>query len=227
MELPREIDIEKYLGAYHYSQFHNTISPDDTRTAYIYEYRYATFGNPGNKSKAYTSHTTHLLIRSDYINIYIDWSGIIPTNHTIPAGLLQVLKDPFPLPSPAPPPPSDTPYARPVPAKIQCQLAILRDVALIASASEDKGKGKSIDISPPPLPLPLPLPPPSAQAPNVGSSCSFGLPPTESLFTPYEPPSHYVAHVEGSKSRIDRSQPVTHELPKVKKMDPYEEGKEK
>lgn len=65
-----------------------------------------------------------------------------------------------------------------------------------------------------------------APAPSVGSSCSFAQPSqaTESLFTPYEPPSHYVAHIEASKARIDKQEDIAHELPQVKKMDPYEEG---
>jgi hypothetical protein len=41
----------------------------------------------------------------------------------------------------------------------------------------------------------------------------------ESLFAPYKPPSHYVAHLAVSGSRVDE---VAYE---VKKMDPYEEGK--
>ncbi|KAF8805134.1 hypothetical protein BYT27DRAFT_7258250 [Phlegmacium glaucopus] len=198
VELPREVEIEKYLGAYHYSQFHKNIPPDNnpSRTAYLYEYHYAKFGHPGNKN----------------------WSGVIPPNHAIPAGLLQIMKDPFPRPHPAPLPTSETPYARPVPAKIQCQLAIMRDVPLIASASDNTGEGRSMEEPPlPPLESPC-----AAQAPNVDSS-SFDLPPTESLFTPYEPPSHYVAHVESSKSRLNQQEQVSPELLQVKKMDPYEE----
>ena len=76
-----------------------------------------------------------------------------------------------------------------------------------------------------PSPPAPPAPPAPAPAPNVGSSCSFNQPSTESLFTPYEPPSHYRAHVEASKARIDQQEQVAHELPQVKKMDPYEEGK--
>lgn len=65
----------------------------------------------------------------------------------------------------------------------------------------------------------------SAPAPNVGSS-SFTQPSqaTGSLFTPYEPPSHYVAHIEASKRRIDQKGKNAHGLEEVKKMDPYEEG---
>ena len=143
--------------------------------------------------------------------LYIDWTGIIPTNDNIPAGLLRVLKDPFPLPSPAPLPPADILYARPIPQRIQDLLATVR--LFNSTSSEDKGEGRSMEVSPP------------APAPNVGSSCSFNQPSTESLFQPYEPPSHYKAHVEASKARIDQEEHVAHELSRVKKMDPYEEGK--
>lgn len=146
-----------------------------------------------------------------------DWTGIVPTNDNIPAGLLQVLKDPFPLPSPAPLPPADILYAQPIPPHIQ---NILATVHLIANTSEDKSEGNSAEVSPPSPPPPAPPP-----APNVDSSCSFNQPSTESLFTPYEPPSHYRAHVEASKARIEQQEHVAHELPLVKKMDPYEEGK--
>ena len=113
--------------------------------------------------------------------LFIDWTGIVPTNPSIPAGLLQVLKDPFPLPSPAPPPPSDTPYAKPVPHELNALS--LRNAIMASTSDSLNGKGKSM----------------------------------ESLFTPYEPPSHYVAI---SGSHVDE---VAHE---VKKMDPYEEGKQ-
>ena len=140
----------------------------------------------------------------------------MPTNENIPAGLLQVLKDPFPFPSPAPLPPSDISYARPIPKEIQNVLAT---VHLITSTPEDEGEGTSMEVSRAP---PAPQAPPSA--PNVvGSSCSSNQPSTESHFTPYEPPSHYRAHVEASRSRLEH---VAHELPQVKKMDPYEEGKQ-
>lgn len=146
-----------------------------------------------------------------------DWTDIVPSNENIPTGLLHVLKDPFPFPSPAPLPPSDIGYARPIPPEIQ---NILSTVSLVTSTSEDKGKGKSTEVSNPSPPTPPP-------APNVGSSssCSFNQASTStaSLFTPYEPPSHYRAHVEASKGRIDQEH-VAHE-PQVKKMDPYEEGK--
>lgn len=136
------------------------------------------------------------------------------------------MKDPFPLPSPAPLPAADILYARPIPQHIQNILATVR---LIASTSEDNGEGKSMEVSSPspPSPPPPPSPPSPAPAPNasVGSSYSFNQPSTESLFSPYEPPSHYRAHVEASKARIDQQEHVAHELPQVKKMDPYEEGK--
>ena len=122
------------------------------------------------------------------------------------------MKDPFPFPSPAPLPPSDILYARPIPREIQNILATVR---LITSTSEDKGEGKSMEMCPPAPPAPPPVP-------SVGSSCSFNQPSTESLF---EPPSHYRAQVEASKARIDEQEHVAHELPQVKKMDPYEEGK--
>jgi hypothetical protein len=146
----------------------------------------------------------------------------VPSYDSIPTGLLQVLNDPFPFPSPAPLPPSDIGYARPIPKEIQNTLAT---VSLITSMSEDKGK--STEISPPP-----PNPPAPAPAPNVASSssCSFNQASTsthwQSLFTPYEPPSHYRAHLEASKARLDRQEHVAHEVPQVK-MDPYEEGKYK
>lgn len=127
------------------------------------------------------------------------------------------MKDPFPFPSPAPLPPSDIAYARPIPQEIQNILATVR---LITSTPEDKGKGKSTEVSPPSLPAPAP-------PPNVGSSCSpnQASTSTQSLFTPYEPPSHYRAHVEASKARSDQQEHVARELPQVKKIDPYEEGK--
>jgi hypothetical protein len=145
-----------------------------------------------------------------------DWTGIVPTNDNIPPDLLQVLKYPFPFPTPAPLPPSDILYARPIPRDIQNILATVR---LIASTSELRGEGKSMEVSPP-----LPAPPP---APNVGSSCSFNQPSEStgslfmSLYRPYEP------YVEVSKAMIDQQEDrdVAHELPQVKKMDPYEEGK--
>jgi hypothetical protein len=183
---------------------------------YIYEYRFAKFGHPGNKSQApkirLSKNCSEL---SFFFPLLTDWNGVTPTTNNIPAGLLQVFKDPFPIPSPAPLPPPDILYARPIPQEIQNILATVR---LIASTSEDKGEGTSTQVSPP-------SPPASLPAPNVGSSCSFALPSTESLFAPYEPPSHYRAHVEASKARIDEQEHVAHELPQVKKMDPYEEGK--
>jgi hypothetical protein len=68
--------------------------------------------------------------------LFIDWNGIVPTNTTIPAGLLQVLKDPFPLPSPAPPPPSDTPYAKAVPHELNA-LSGLRDMIMASTSHVD------------------------------------------------------------------------------------------
>jgi hypothetical protein len=82
---------------------------------------------------------------------------------------------------------------------------------LVSKISEDASMEVSGPLCPPP-------------APNVGSSCSFAQPSTESLFTPYEPPSHYLAHIEASKARINKQEDIAHELPEVKKMDPYEEG---
>lgn len=51
MELPKEVkDVEPFLGAHFYSKFFlNAELSDDV--AYIYEYRYATFGDPARKSK--------------------------------------------------------------------------------------------------------------------------------------------------------------------------------
>ena len=163
----------------------------------------------------------YILLNFYVLNFFLffitDWTGIIPSYDKIPAGLLQVLKDPFPFPSPAPLPPSDIGYARPIPQEIQ---NILATVSLITSTSKDKGKGKSTEVS---------SPSPPAPPPNVDSSCSLNQASTsaQSLFTPYEPPSHYSAHVEALKARslADQQEHVARELPQVKKMDPYEEGK--
>lgn len=88
---------------------------------------------------------------------------------------------------------------------------------LVNSVTDEKGKEKSMEASP------VSMSPPAS--PDVGSS-SLNQPPAESLFTPYEPPSHYVEHMEVSKSRINQQEQVAtiHEVTKVKKMDPYEEG---
>ena len=76
---------------------------------------------------------------------------------------------------------------------------ILASVRLITSTSEDKGKGKSTEVPVPP-PSPSPPSPLPLAAPMVASSssCSF-----------------------------NQASPSTHELPQVKKIDPYEEGKKK
>ena len=89
---------------------------------------------------------------------------------------------------------------------------------MASGMSDDRGKDKSTEVSPMPPPSTVPVP-------HIGSSSSLDQPPTESLFTAYDPPSHYVAHVEASRSRIDQQEQVAHELPLVKKKDPYEEGK--
>lgn len=51
MELPREVtDAEQYLGAHHYCRFYKD-GPLSTEVAYMYEYKYATFGDPCDKSE--------------------------------------------------------------------------------------------------------------------------------------------------------------------------------
>jgi hypothetical protein len=67
----------------------------------------------------------------------------------------------------------------------------------------------------------------SPPAPNAASSCSFNQPSTstKSPFTPYEPPNHYSPHAKASQAMIVQQEHDAHELPQVKKMDPYEEGK--
>ena len=79
-----------------------------------------------------------------------------------------------------------------------------------------------MEVSPPSPPTPTPAPPL-----DTGLSHSFNQASTStaSLFTPYEPPSHYRAHVEASNARLDQQEHVADELPHVKKIDPYEEGK--
>lgn len=109
----------------------------------------------------------------------------MPTYDKIPAGLLQILHDPFPFPTPAPLPPSDIQYARPIPKDIQTILA----VRLTTCTSEGKGKGKSTEVMEDSELEKKPAV--AAPPPKVGSS-------------------HY-----------------NHELPQVKKLDPYEEGKKK
>ena len=70
----------------------------------------------------------------------------------------------------------------------------------------------------------LSLLPPAPAPLNMSSNRSINLPSSNSLFTPYEPPSHYVAHLNASSSKTDQQEQDVHEIPQVKKMDPYEEG---
>ncbi|KAF8161575.1 hypothetical protein B0H34DRAFT_385155 [Crassisporium funariophilum] len=215
VELPSNVDITRYLGAHHYSKFLR-YPPNDPRIAYLYEYRYSTFGNPGNKN----------------------WSDVSPTYQSIPSGIPIIY--PYPSPLPAPNPSSDVPYARSISADLHNQLVLAQTLANIAAdlpplpAEPNLGQKSQRSPSTPTSSLPKQIVqsdrdarPTPAPTPDKGKNRQVEPPtPAErsdtssSLFTPYVPPSHYSAITGGSTSRHSEINPP----PNIKKMDPYEEA---
>ncbi|KAF9476854.1 hypothetical protein BDN70DRAFT_881844 [Pholiota conissans] len=195
VELPREVkDITNYLGRHFYSKF-LTNSPLSEKYADIYEYKYATHGDPGEKN----------------------WSIGYPAYKEIPKGI--PLANPYPCPGTADPPPIDVrDYAFPVPpvvyerrleryaSELQAAVPILLNSSDATSASSpssiiraDKGKERVVEMTP-----------------NQMAEAST------SLYTPYTPPSHLTASLKGSTHHHAESSSQSSE-PIVKKMDPYEE----
>ena len=170
---------------YHYSQFHKYISSEDTRTLYIFEYRYHTFGNPYKTSQL---PKTHLLKPSLLCSLScrLDWYSTHIWYHPswFTSSFEGSISDPLSNST------SSIGYSICMAYSKEIQ-EILATVHLITSMSEDKGKGKSMEVSPPSPPTPTPAPPPDA-----GSSHSFNQASTStaSLFTPWATQSLQSTH---------------------------------
>ncbi|KIM40817.1 hypothetical protein M413DRAFT_445622 [Hebeloma cylindrosporum] len=226
VELPSVVqDINQYLGAHFYSRF-LTHDVDAHRQMIIYEYKYANFGDPGERN----------------------WSVGYPSYTSIPPDI--PIRRPFPLlPFPPPRPASDIPYAVQVPADVlaanerrhvlqafkvaeatpapPCSTSTCdprtsfetsqpcddettpdRSVPLTPLMSEASGSSSDFRSNRAEIPL---------VRDNGRSSAMDGM------FTPYVAPSHLTSHLKES---------IPHHLPSaalgdtVTKRDPYEEDEE-
>ncbi|RXW25708.1 hypothetical protein EST38_g169 [Candolleomyces aberdarensis] len=193
VELPSTVtSLSPFLGAHPYRSFLTT-HPTSTEFTYVYEYNFRHFNHPENTN----------------------WHASAPSYRELPRTL--PVKDPYPLPReiegigmlPTPPPPMNAKYAIPVPVPVplpppsapiqetRCSPAPAPPPRPSASSSgsssttstlprEHGSDSRTLDPrgrAPSSTPAPAPPQPPPA-SPST----------TDSLFTPYDPPSHHPAH---------------------------------
>ncbi|KAJ2917689.1 hypothetical protein MD484_g2691, partial [Candolleomyces efflorescens] len=206
VELPQAVSsLESLLGAHPYGSF-LTIDPTSTEFAYIYEYNFRLFNHPENTN----------------------WHASMPSYREIPRNL--PVRDPYPLPReiegigmlPTPPPPSNARYAIPVPLpplpppvpfqEERCSPAPAPPQRPSASASGSSSATPSLRGEPDGRTLdPRRRPPSSTPAPAPPSH--YPQDPTDSLFTPYNPPSHHPAHSTLTTARPGSAKGKEREFP--------------